>query len=206
MLDNCSSLTINGDGKFIVRNGAELRISPDAVLSFQNGINNLIIESNVIIPEGFADPRILIEGLNITSDRTLNGVTLNLNGHLVIESNVTLNLKSSIVNFGGVNSGIIVKPGGRLVIDGGVLTSACPESKWQGIQVWGIDSLHQHLSNGKYLQGVLELKNGATIENAVCAVDLWNPLDEHSEGYKHSELRSPYLPIICHPYRAIILT
>ena len=182
MLDNCSSLTINGDGKFIVRNGAELRISPDAVLSFQNGINNLIIESNVIIPEGYADPRILIEGLNITSDRTLNGVTLNLNGHLVIESNVTLNLKSSIVNFGGVNSGIIVKPGGRLVIDGGVLTSACPESKWQGIQVWGIVSLLQHLSNGKYLQGVLELKNGATIENAVCAVDLWNPLDEHSEG------------------------
>ena len=56
------------------------------------------------------------------------------------------------------------------------------------------------------IQGVLELKNGATIENAVCAVDLWNPLDEHSEGYKHSELRSPYLPIICRPYRAIILT
>ena len=79
-------------------------------------------------------------------------------------------------------SKIIVKPGGRLVIDDGVLTSACQESKWQGIQVWGIDSLHQHLSNGKYLQGVLELKNGATIENAVCAVDLWNPLDEHSEG------------------------
>ena len=79
-------------------------------------------------------------------------------------------------------SKIIVKPGGRLVIDGGVLTSACPDKMWQGIQVWGIDSLHQYLSNGQYLQGVLELRNGATIENAVCAVDLWNPLDEHSEG------------------------
>ena len=80
------------------------------------------------------------------------------------------------------NSKIIIKPGGKLIVDGGLLTSACPDKMWQGIQVWGIDSLHQYLSNGQYLQGVLELRNGATIENAVCAVDLWNPLDEHSEG------------------------
>ena len=80
------------------------------------------------------------------------------------------------------NSKIIIKPGGKLIVDGGLLTSACPDTEWQGIQVWGNDNMHQYLSNGQYHQGILELKNGATIENAVCAVDLWNPLDEHSEG------------------------
>ena len=79
-------------------------------------------------------------------------------------------------------SKIIVKPGGKLIVDGGLLTSACSSTKWQGIQVWGIDSLHQNTINGHCLQGFLEMKNGATIENAVCAVDLWNPLDDHSEG------------------------
>ena len=80
------------------------------------------------------------------------------------------------------NSKIIIKPGGKLIVDGGLLTSACSSTKWQGIQVWGIDSLHQNTINGHCLQGFLEMKNGATIENAVCAVDLWNPLDDHSEG------------------------
>ena len=99
---------------------------------------------------------------------------------IVINPNVTLTISCRLEMV--AQAKIIIKPGGKLIIDGGTITNAHYEGMWQGIQVWGIDSLHQHLSNGKYLQGVLELKNGATIENAVCAVDLWNPLDEHSEG------------------------
>ena len=181
-LDDCSSLIINGNGKFIVRNGAELRVSPNAVLTFQNGINNMIIENDVIIPDGYTDPRNLIVNLIVNNNRTLNAVNINLNGYLIIESNATLNIKSSTLSFGDVNSGIIIKPGGKLIVDGSLLTSMCYNSKWQGIQVWGNENIHQNMVNGRYLQGVLELKNGATIENAVCAVDLWNPLDVHSEG------------------------
>ena len=118
--------------------------------------------------------------VHFTQNTTLNNDNHYLVLDAIVEENVTLTITGTV--FCSDLASIKVKPGGRLVIDGGVLTSACQESKWQGIQVWGIDSLHQHLSNGKYLQGVLELKNGATIENAVCAVDLWNPLDEHSEG------------------------
>ena len=99
---------------------------------------------------------------------------------IIVNSNVTLTISCRLEMVS--QSKIVVKPGGKLIIDGGIITNAHHEGMWQGIQVWGIDSLHQYLSNGQYLQGVLELRNGATIENAVCAVDLWNPLDEHSEG------------------------
>ena len=99
---------------------------------------------------------------------------------IIIESNVTMTISGMIKM--PINGKIIIKPGGKLIIDGGTITNAHYEGMWQGIQVWGIDNLHQNTINGRCLQGFLEMKNGATIENAVCAVDLWNPLDNHSEG------------------------
>ena len=99
---------------------------------------------------------------------------------IIVEPNVTLTISCRLEMVSQAK--IVVKPGGKLIIDGGTITNAHYEGLWQGIQVWGNDNMHQYLSNGQYHQGILELKNGATIENAVCAVDLWNPLDEHSEG------------------------
>lgn len=71
---------------------------------------------------------------------------------------------------------IIVRPGGKLVIDGGVLTSSCANEMWQGIEVVGDRTKHQTAS----FQGVVELRNEAIIENAHCAIrtglgdDYWN--------------------------------
>ena len=92
-------------------------------------------------------------------------------GCLTIESTVHLSKHSPI----------IVHQGGKLIIDGGLLTSL-EDFFWPGIQVWGNSALHQHTVHGNYLQGYLELKNGATIENAVCAVALWHPGDWNSTG------------------------
>ena len=80
------------------------------------------------------------------------------------------------------NAKTIVKPGGKLIVDGGTITKALHEGQWQGIEVWGVDTLHQYIVDGKYKQGYLELKNGATIENAICAVELWQPGNYSSEG------------------------
>ena len=77
---------------------------------------------------------------------------------------------------------IIIKPGGKLIVDGGTITKAHHEGKWQGIEVWGVDSLNQDIINGQCQQAYLVLKNGATIENAICAVNLCNPADEHGNG------------------------
>jgi len=60
---------------------------------------------------------------------------------------------------------IIVKKGGKLVIDGGTISSDC--KMWQGILVQGNQSYNQ---TDETKQGVLEMKNGATIENAEAAI------------------------------------
>ncbi|MCD6111745.1 MAG: family 16 glycosylhydrolase, partial [Bacteroidales bacterium] len=80
------------------------------------------------------------------------------------------------------DGGIIVEPGGKLILDNALLTCLGDyvdyndyESYWQGIQVWGNSSASQWPdTSGICQQGYLELHN-ATIENAVCAVELWRP-------------------------------
>ena len=61
---------------------------------------------------------------------------------------------------------LIVRPGGKLIVDGGTLTSACAGEMWQGIEVVGDRTKHQTAAN----QGTVILQNGATIENAHCAI------------------------------------
>lgn len=100
---------------------------------------------------------------------------------LIIESGGTLTLSNHLVML--PDAKIIIKPGGKLIIDGAKITTDIYETKkWQGIEVWGVDTLHQFIVDGRYQQGYLELKNGATIENAICAVELWQPGNYHSEG------------------------
>ena len=179
-IDDCASLVINGTGMLIVERGAELRISPTAILAFQNGSQNMFIESGAIIPDGYANPNNMISNTIsnavITSSTTWNGLNCEVNGNIVIEPNATLIINSSLLRFNDYDGRIIIKQGGELIIDGSTLKSAheCSDM-WQGIEVWGDRNQHQNLVNGGYYQGYLELKNGATIENAVCAVQLWHP-------------------------------
>ncbi len=69
---------------------------------------------------------------------------------------------------------LIIKPGAKVVVDGGLLTASkcsCSDNLyWPGIEVWG-QSTERQLST---LQGTLELRNGAIIEHAGCAVRLGN--------------------------------
>ena len=71
--------------------------------------------------------------VHFTQNTTLNNDNHYLVLDAIVEENVTLTITGTV--FCSDLASIKVKPGGRLVIDGGVLTSACQESKWQGIQV-----------------------------------------------------------------------
>ena len=62
----------------------------------------------------------------------------------------------------GVSSRIIVRPGGKLIVNGGTLTSACVDEMWQGIYVEGHRDQPQTAAN----QGTVQLLNGAVVENA----------------------------------------
>jgi len=105
---------------------------------------------------------------------------IKLYGNLIIKSGGTLTLNCSIKMPSYAK--IIVETGGKLIVDGGHITSAHDEP-WQGIEVWGNSSAHQYAdANGNRQQGYLELKNGATIENAITAVSLWKPGDYTTTG------------------------
>jgi hypothetical protein len=82
------------------------------------------------------------------------------------------------------NAKIIVEPGAELIIDGGIITNEYYYNlPWQGIQVWGNKNESQQPLQGQPLkQGKLVLKNDATIENAIIAVDLWKPDDYSTTG------------------------
>ena len=117
--------------------------------------------------------------LEITGTKVWNG-DRRFDRDVVVNSGASLTVKSDLRFSEG--SRIIVKKGGRLVVDGGRLAGSCPDVKWKGIEVWGDSTLQQQQVNGSYLQGYLELKNGAVIEDALCAVNLQNPLDNTTTG------------------------
>jgi hypothetical protein len=97
--------------------------------------------------------------------RVANGATLTITGELRMYP----------------DRGIIVEPGGHLVVDGGTITSTC-NGFWPGIQVWGNRAEHQFGIPYPDHQGILVLKNGALIENAREGVQAMNPDDWETTG------------------------
>src|SRR3990172_5513682 len=105
----------------------------------------------------------------------LNSLTVNSNqtwitskvigGDLIIKSGNTLivNCTVSLPQGGRV----IVERGAKLIVDGGVFTNLCG-GNWYGIEVWGNPGLAQSLVVGVgNPTGIVELKNGAIIENSI---------------------------------------
>jgi len=123
---------------------------------------------------------IINPGISLTFENGGNLYLVNEIASLTVDPEATLTIRSEI-KFSN-SSYLQLKPGGKSIIDGGILTSL-DNNHWQGIQVWGDKTAHQFPdANGNYQQGYLELKNGATIENAYNAVTLWKPDDWNSMG------------------------
>ncbi len=102
-----------------------------------------------------------------------------VNSNIIIETNKELTIKCGVYLCS--HSKIIVKPGAKLIIDGGKITSS-GDSFWKGIQVWGNDEAHQYTINGQCAQGQVILKNGAVIENANRGV-LLGKFDSGTDNY-----------------------
>ncbi len=118
--------------------------------------------------------------ISITSNTTWSAENLLLQSVAVIEPNATLTITGTV--FCSPNANIIVKPNGRLKIDGGHLKGICEDEQWNGIQVWGNSNKHQFVENGQYYQGYVELRESAIIENAIVGIDVWNPNDYMATG------------------------
>lgn len=101
---------------------------------------------------------------------------------LIIHQDAHLTLSCNLVMH--PDAKIIIKPGGILTIDGGVIgTDIYEKNSWQGIEVWGNSTASQIALPGQpNPQGKLILKNGARIENAHNGVTLWKPGDYNTTG------------------------
>ncbi len=86
-------------------------------------------------------------------------------GNVEVQNGATLTIKCK-VNMPKEGS-IIIHPGAKVILDGGVCTNSCGYY-WKGFEVWG-QSAERQISHE---QGTLEVKNGAIIENAECGVRL----------------------------------
>ena len=110
---------------------------------------------------------------HITSNTTWSSETF-LPVTAIVDQDATLTVTDDVLC--GTYARIIVHPGGKLIVDGGTLTSACTGEMWQGIFVEGNRNLHQTEAN----QGTVVLRNGAVIENALRGIrtgapgDNWN--------------------------------
>jgi len=112
--------------------------------------------------------------LVITDDQTWD-FNIKLYRDIVVEPAVELTISCKVVM--PWQGKIVVKPNGKLIVDGGTITTDSKDHAWQGIEIWGTSDKSQYYDPlyKQFWQGTLILKNNAIIENAKSAVQLWRP-------------------------------
>jgi len=109
---------------------------------------------------------------DITSNTTWDTEKF-VNNTITISSGNTLTITTRI-RFSS-NGKLVVAPGAKLIIDGGILTNSTGcGSFWPGIEVWGDYNQSQYTINGQCPQGILIIKNNSLIENAE-NIAIWRP-------------------------------
>ena len=108
------------------------------------------------------DENLGIEQYGLSFNSTNNG-DYHISHTIIIDSLQVLTVNGTLYMNDGTS--IIVRPGGKLIVDGGTLTNACDGEMWQGIIVEGNANQKQNI----FRQGSVTLTN-ATIENARNAI------------------------------------
>ncbi|MCF8308776.1 MAG: T9SS type A sorting domain-containing protein [Bacteroidales bacterium] len=110
----------------------------------------------------------------MSEDYTFSGNYI-FSNDLIIENGAEITLDGGYYYF-YENSNVIIKQGGKLIVDNATCKGPCG-NQWKGIQAWGTRDASQMpcASGSNCQQGFVELINGAVIENAEIAVDLWKP-------------------------------
>lgn len=88
---------------------------------------------------------------------------------VIIDSLATLTISGEV--YFVPEARMIVKPGGKLVLNGGKLGTSC-EALWKGVEVWGHSNLTQY-SNVN--QGFIQVTNNGSINDAICAISTAKP-------------------------------
>lgn len=145
-------------------------------LSMNN--SDFTVSYNIAMPQYVKEDHPIGIPLTITEDETWD-FAIKMYQDIVVEKGSKLTISCEVKM--PIQGKIIVEQGGKLVIDGGTITSA-HDSLWKGIEVWGNADSSQYCITEPCPQGKLEIINGGTIENAEIAVSLWKPFDYSTTG------------------------
>ncbi|MEW6136566.1 MAG: T9SS type A sorting domain-containing protein [Bacteroidota bacterium] len=143
------------------------------------------------------DPNVVVSGMNYISGGTHTNETKIFEQGFIVKAGTTVTLNNCnyqfmpgakvIVEQGVIsennNNPIINVSGGVLILDATTFKSvpAC-NNRWQGIEVRGNRTAHQATIAGKCAQGKLITRNNSTIQDAICAVALWQPDNWNTTG------------------------
>lgn len=143
------------------------------------------------------DPNVIVTGLNYIANGTHTNETKIFERGFIVQAGSTVTLNNCNYQFmpgakviveDGTISGYINNPtinvsGGVLILDATTFKSvpAC-NNRWQGIEVWGERTAHQATVAGKCAQGKLITRNNSIIQDAICAVALWQPGNWNTTG------------------------
>lgn len=106
-----------------------------------------------------------------------------LSGDLIVESGGQLTIKEQVRV--APDAKIIVKPNGRLILDGGVLTTDCSGERWEGVIVEGNtdESQDYNIYTQSRAQGYFRMRNNAVIEHAIYGVRLYDPFNGNMDDH-----------------------
>lgn len=120
---------------------------------------------------------------NASGDQTWSDDKV-LHGNILITDGKTLTINNKALISMGENTKITVEPGSRLIIDNATLTTGCSDY-WQGIIIRGnpLENQMDRNQNGLAIhQGEVIIKNGGTIRNAECAVEIADNNTPYAKG------------------------
>ncbi len=117
-----------------------------------------IIEPDGVVFESFNLPKTSLQVCNGENQTWEEDITYA--DEVRVCTGSTLTIKSEV---GFVQNGkLIIERGGKLILDGGVLTNAIEGVPWKGVEVWGNSEMTQSYA----YQGTIEIINNGTIANA----------------------------------------
>ncbi len=158
--DTLTIMCCENGSEFVQERNTSLNITENSQLIIQSGsIYNAYGNAQINVTKGGLLK--LEQGASVKMHDTVL-IQIDSSARMIIENNVKF----------GKNAKIIVKPGGKLVVNGATLTSDSVTVLWQGIEVWGTPDAAQYSGIRAVTspqQGEVILNN-AVIKNAVCGI------------------------------------
>ncbi len=158
--DTLTIMRCENGSEFVQERNTSLNITENSQLIIQSG-SSYIAYGNAQINVTKGGLLKLEQGASVKMHDTVL-IQIDSSARMIIENNVKF----------GKNAKVIVKPGGKLVVNGATLTSDSVTVLWRGIEVWGTPDAAQYSGIRAVTspqQGEVVLNN-AVIKNAVCGV------------------------------------